>query len=260
MLTNYNKISSIRTLIKGTLLMFIGLSQFIISSCSKEEEDMKYPPVFTSSEIKSITSSTVSLSSFVVNFGNDKVFERGVCWDINATPTISDNKTSDGVGDGDHTSTISSLIPNIQYNVRAYAANNAGTAYGSEYRVKTLPDDLDTQKDAINIISVSPVTELIDDQFYPFNITVFYKLNSLETGTLRIGFNNTDDIKAFRIVSDWKKVINKGNGLYTFNVATTVKDWGSKGEFMAYVNLSENPTPSNWTPLATDIFVLIPKK
>ena len=237
----------------------MGLSQFIISSCSKEEEDMKYPPVFTSSEIKSVTSSTVSLSSFVVNFGNDEVFERGVCWDTNANPTIADNKTSRGAGDGEYTRTISSLMPNIQYYVRAYATNNVGTAYGSEYRIKTLPEDIDTLTDAINIISVSTKTALIDDQFYPFDITIFYKLNSLETGTLIIGFNNTDDINAFRILYDSKKVINNGNGLYTFNVATTVKDWGSKGEFVAHVNLSENPLPSTWIPLANDIFILIPK-
>jgi uncharacterized protein (TIGR02145 family) len=47
------------------------------------------------------------------------------------TPTISDNKTTDGAGAGSFTSDITGLGGNIQYNVRAYATNSSGTGYGT---------------------------------------------------------------------------------------------------------------------------------
>jgi uncharacterized protein (TIGR02145 family) len=54
-----------------------------------------------------------------------------VCWSTNQTPTISDNKTTDGTGAGNFVSSISGLTANTTYYVRAYATNSNGTAYGS---------------------------------------------------------------------------------------------------------------------------------
>ncbi len=63
-----------------------------------------------------------------------------------------------------------------------------------------------------------------------------------------------------RIISDAEKIVNQGNGQHTFIVTTAAKDWGSEGDFSAYVNLSENPLPETWTPLTNDRFILIPQK
>ena len=52
-------------------------------------------------------------------------------------PTIADNITSDGTGNGIFTSEITALTPGITYYVRAYATNSSGTFYGNEVTFNT---------------------------------------------------------------------------------------------------------------------------
>jgi len=45
--------------------------------------------------------------------------------------------TSDGTSIGSYTSTMSGLLPNTTYYVRAYATNKVGTSYGAVKEFKT---------------------------------------------------------------------------------------------------------------------------
>ena len=114
--------------------------------------------------------------------------------------------------------------------------------------------------DNIKILSVSPTSGLTNGQQVDFTVKVSYNLVSKQTGTLMIGFNNGADFVSAYMISNANKIINSGSGQHTFNVTTTVKNWGSLGDFFVYVNLSENPIPSSWMPFATDRYTLIPKK
>jgi hypothetical protein len=69
--------------------------------------------------------------------GGLAITSRGVCWSINATPTINNNRTINGTGGGSFVSNIKNLIPNALYYIRAYATNAAGTAYGITYSFNT---------------------------------------------------------------------------------------------------------------------------
>jgi uncharacterized protein (TIGR02145 family) len=66
------------------------------------------------------------------------VTARGVCWAIGTTPTINNNITVNGNGGGSFSSTLTNLLPGTSYFVRAYATNDAGTAYGIAYSFTTL--------------------------------------------------------------------------------------------------------------------------
>ena len=74
----------------------------------------------------------------ITSDGGASVTERGVCWSTAHNPTISDSKTSDGMGTGTFTSSISGLNSVTTYYVRAYATNSAGIAYGNEITFTTL--------------------------------------------------------------------------------------------------------------------------
>ncbi|HUX58350.1 MAG TPA: FISUMP domain-containing protein [Bacteroidales bacterium] len=89
-------------------------------------------PTVTTAEISLITSSTAISGGNIASDGGAAVTDRGVCWSINQFPTITDNKTSDGIGTGNFTSNITGLLPNTNYYVRAYATNSAGTTYGDQ--------------------------------------------------------------------------------------------------------------------------------
>ena len=69
--------------------------------------------------------------------GGLAVTARGICWAIGITPTINNSITIDGAGGGSYSSTLTNLFPNTSYFVRAYATNDAGTAYGITYSFTT---------------------------------------------------------------------------------------------------------------------------
>ncbi|MBN2400766.1 MAG: hypothetical protein JXN64_00045 [Spirochaetes bacterium] len=69
----------------------------------------------------------------VINEGDSAVTERGIVWNASGNPTINDSKASDGSGPGEfYEASMTNLVENTTYYVRAYAINSQGTAYGNE--------------------------------------------------------------------------------------------------------------------------------
>jgi uncharacterized protein (TIGR02145 family) len=92
-------------------------------------------PVVTTGTIKSVSETTATVSGNLdsIGAGVSSVSQHGHCWsNETTTPTVDDNKTSLGPKDtiGSFESVIVGLSPGELYYVRAYATNNAGTAYG----------------------------------------------------------------------------------------------------------------------------------
>lgn len=85
---------------------------------------------------------TASCGGNITADGGLAVLARGVCWAVGTTPTINNSFTIDGSGAGTFSSLITGLQPNTSYFVRAYATNDAGTAYGITYSftTKALPN------------------------------------------------------------------------------------------------------------------------
>ena len=109
-------------------------------------------PTLATTEIGETTQMTAITGGNISSENGGSVSARGVCWSTVQYPTISDNKTSDGTGSGNFTSTITGLTANTRYYVRAYASNSAGTQYGNELSFTT--NQLPTLK-TISISSVS---------------------------------------------------------------------------------------------------------
>jgi len=89
-------------------------------------------PTVTTTTVSNITSSSASSGGNVTDDNCSSVTARGVCWNTSGTPTIADDKTTDGSGFGSYTSSITGLSDGTTYYVRAYATNGEGTGYGSE--------------------------------------------------------------------------------------------------------------------------------
>jgi len=86
------------------------------------------------------------------NVGLD-VIARGVCWNIESNPTISDSHTEDSTGVGDFTSFMTGLDVSTTYYVRAYATTSQGTGYGEEV--------LFTTRDGIPGVNTVVVTNIL---------------------------------------------------------------------------------------------------
>jgi uncharacterized protein (TIGR02145 family) len=94
-------------------------------------------PVLISTGITSLTMTSAIAGGNISADNGAAVTARGVCWGTSANPTTSDNKTTDGGGNGIFVSNITGLTANTIYHARAYATNSAGTAYGNQVDFKT---------------------------------------------------------------------------------------------------------------------------
>ena len=105
---------------------------FMFTSCEKNSTEITVNvPEVTTADVSEITDTTAQCGGTITSDGGATVTARGVCWSKYQTPTIYDNKTSDGTGESSFTSYITGLTASTTYYVRAYATNSAGTGYGS---------------------------------------------------------------------------------------------------------------------------------
>lgn len=90
-------------------------------------------PAVTTFEPSSITANSAYVSGEVTADNGSSVSERGFVYSTDPNPDIddvNDTKVTSGSGTGSFNTTLSSLISNTTYHVRAYAKNSTGTGYG----------------------------------------------------------------------------------------------------------------------------------
>ena len=114
----------------------------LIVACSGDSNDSEEPvqavlPTVNTISANTITAVSATLGGNVTDDGDDSVTARGVAWGVNSNPTISGNKTSNGRGTGEFSTTLSGLEKNTLYHYRAYATNSEGTSYGSDMTFTT---------------------------------------------------------------------------------------------------------------------------
>ncbi len=94
-------------------------------------------PTVTTANVTNITQTSATGGGNVTADGGATVTERGICWSLNHNPTVSDNHANNGTGTGSYSVSMTDLMSNTTYYVRAYAVNSAGTSYGSEVSFTT---------------------------------------------------------------------------------------------------------------------------
>lgn len=107
----------------------------ILSVSCKKEVPGRAPSVVTTLASQILYFSAAS-GGTVVDDGGLMVY-RGICWNTVTNPTIDNNTTSDGTGEGDFSSSMDGLKPGTKYYVKAYASNSAGIEYGNEISFTT---------------------------------------------------------------------------------------------------------------------------
>ena len=105
-------------------------------------EDGPTPPVVSTGEVSSITSSSITVYGAIEDLGKtySSVTQYGhVYSEVNPNPTVSDYKYNHGSSNQtmSYSSELVNLKPNTRYYVRAYAENPKGIAYGATVSVTT---------------------------------------------------------------------------------------------------------------------------
>jgi FlaG/FlaF family flagellin (archaellin) len=100
-------------------------------------QSISAPSVITS-QVTSITQTTALGGGNVTDDGGASVTQRGICWSMSPNPTVNDSHEANGTGTGNYTVSMTGLMANTTYYVRAYAINSVGTSYGNEESFTTL--------------------------------------------------------------------------------------------------------------------------
>lgn len=103
-------------------------------------------PDLTTQDVTSILKYTATGNGNITDLGKPDPTEHGVCWSTSSGPTTSDSKTTDGSvsATGAFTSSITGLVSNTIYYVKAYATNATGTSYGDEVSFTSATSGADT--------------------------------------------------------------------------------------------------------------------
>lgn len=122
------------------IIFSLAAMTIMIAACTKEDPEVRLDPKLSTSQVLSVKSDSATVVGFVVAAGNG-FSERGVCYGLQAHPTLKTNKVIyNGTEPG---ATFSVILKSLQYATkyyaRAYALNAADTLYGEELTFTTLP-------------------------------------------------------------------------------------------------------------------------
>jgi uncharacterized protein (TIGR02145 family) len=132
------------------LILLLVLLASLLISCRKQVTEPKYEspfdetssayvptPGLNTAPITSITAlAAITGGVFENNYGKPAT-AKGVCWSLVESPTLTSSCTNDGSGTTSFTSSLTNLLPDTLYYVRAYATNEAGTIYGGQRSFRT---------------------------------------------------------------------------------------------------------------------------
>lgn len=95
-------------------------------------------PLLEQPGTSNVTYSTALASALVGSAGTSPISSRGFCWSTSPLPDTTSTHLSTGGGISPMSATISDLLPNTTYHLRAYALNESGITYSSETNFQTL--------------------------------------------------------------------------------------------------------------------------
>lgn len=117
-------------------------------------------PTVTTQAVSSIASTTATGNGNITSLGSPNPTAYGVCWSTSPNPTTSNSKADNGVASatGAFTASMTNLIANTTYYVKAFATNSAGTSYGTEVMFTTSAIAPTVTTQAISSITATTAT------------------------------------------------------------------------------------------------------
>jgi uncharacterized protein (TIGR02145 family) len=96
-------------------------------------------PKVTTTNVTTYNRTSATVGGNVTADGGATVTERGVYWGTSQNPETTGTKLQIGNGTGSFSTSLSGLIPNTPYYIKAYATNSVGTSYGNGISFMTSP-------------------------------------------------------------------------------------------------------------------------
>ena len=167
-----------------------------------------------------IAATTATFGGEVTAEGSAAVTARGICWSSTPHPTVANLHTTESLGIGTFTSTLTDLTPNATYYARAYATNEVGTAYSDEVTFTTLCDNpAASDTDEVTICEndlpyhyengdIDTTFEVGTPNFSVFNFQFSNQYGCDSTVTLTLTINPCDTIPTDTVPTDTNGIIS----------------------------------------------------
>lgn len=235
----------------------------ITISCEKDDtvgfnDNNGAIPTLTTNAPTDIFGTAVVLGGTVTSEGSSTVVSRGVCWSLNANPTLSDrSQSSDGSGLGTFSVSVNGLEANTTYHVRAYASNNySDVAYGNNITFTTgdivnfitdIPRNIITTRVDLNAtisdapgVSVSSRGFVIDTAVNPTIDDVSID-GGYGTGEYGGQISNLNPNTTY-----YARPYARVNGEYVYGVEQSFRTTGYFGPASGYVVFDKGETTEGW--------------
>lgn len=241
-----------------TALALMGLG-VLMANCEKDKKGSL--PEVTTAEITNIEDLTANGGGTVTNSGGSDIVALGLCWSSTSQePTTSDNYASVGTyttkgiieDEWDFSVTMGASRPFLQtktsYHVRAYAANEAGVAYGEVKQFTTLPGKI-FHTLAPEMLSVYtnadpwfPASHLLDDDYETYWTSNYWDPNLMAPlpHYIQITFDEPKPLGGFQY---WHRDHDDGDKPNSFDLQVS-----SDGESWSTVWESETDLPLDILP------------
>lgn len=235
----------------------------IVLACGKEGDDSfsepnnRTLPSLTTNTASAVTGFSATLGGNITAEGGTPVNYRGVCWSLNSNPTINDESfTADGSGLGNFSVTVENLLPNTTYNVRAFAGNQAGTAYGNNVQFRTtdlvniiadIPRNINVSRVDMSATITNPNSLFISEKGFVFSTSPTptvddYKVEASGSGASYGGQITNLNINTTFYVRPYVRV----SGDYIYGNENSFKTTGDFGPAGGYVIFDKGETTDGW--------------
>ena len=217
-------------------------------------------PVVATLSVTEVTDSSAVVGGNVTDECSSEVTECGVVYSTNPNPTTADSKVTSGSGIGEFKCTITGLQGLTTYYVRAYAKNDAGTAYGEEMSFTT-----QREKPTIPYFSVG---ETMFVTFSLGNLQYTQSTNTWSFASAQWEVIGTDNVTGGSVSSDPNCGDSKDgtaladkidlfgwstNDNNNFGVSTSTDENDYVGSFVDWgTNKIGNDAPNTWRTLTDD--------
>ena len=192
-------------------------------------KDTVIVPVIITSPITGITNSSVVCGGKITFDGGGAVTGRGICWSTTPQPNVLNSKITVNSDSTVFSCSITGLLTDSTYYVRAYATNSAGTAYGEQVSFTT------TYSDTLK------VTDIDGNQYHSVKIgTQTWMVENLKTTKYRTG----ESISNLTSANDWSSAMSGAWSDYN-NESTYDSIYGKLYNWFAVAD-SRNIAPAGW--------------
>jgi len=199
--------------------------------------------VASTGELSEVTTTSAKCSGSVLSSTSSAVIDCGICWSTTTNPTINGNAASSLKNSGNYICTLSDLIPDISYHVRAYAVTADGTEYGNTILLTT-PNETGTLPSTLNAdLNYGKVTDIEGNEYH----TIVVGTQTWMVENLRVTkFRNGEIIPIVTDNTKWLKL--KTAALCTYNnntEANSIRKFGRLYNYFA-VKDAKNLAPIGW--------------